>query len=215
MGLPYRLSWKQLLGLVGIAFLGTSLVVAGLVALNSFVEEREERDGPSTVSFTVPPTPEERPPEPPEPRRREPRRSNRPALAPPPSLGSSLSGIQVSLPEFQAQGVRNISEDLLGDLEDVALTESTVDQPPVTRNAPAPPYPARAKQREIEGQVRLSVLVGADGRVNRMKVLEATPPGVFEESVLNSVRNWTFRPASYNGEPVETWVTIPIPFRLN
>ena len=75
--------------------------------------------------------------------------------------------------------------------------------------------PERAKQREIEGEVRVSVLVGRDGRVKRMKVLEASPPGVFEEVVLNTVGNWTFRPASYDGEPVESWVTIPIPFRLN
>lgn len=215
MALPYKLNGKQVLALLAIGILGTAIVVVGLVVMNSIVQGPDEESGQTAVSFEVPPPPEQPPRERQEPRRRQPRRSNRPALAPPPDLGSSLSGIQVSLPEFEAQGVRDISESLLGDLEDVALTENTVDQKPVAQNAPPPPYPERAKQREIEGQVRVSVLVGANGEVRRLKVLEASPPGVFEEAVRNTVSNWTFRPATYNGEPVETWVTIPIPFRLN
>ena len=210
-----RLTIGRVIVILSITFLGTAVVIVGLLVMNSVVTGPDEDDDTDVVSFFVPPPPPEPPPERREPQQREPRRTNRPALAPPPELGSSLSGIQVALPEFQAQGVRDVSETLLGDLDNVALTENTVDQPPVPRNAPPPTYPERAKQREIEGEVRVSALVGSDGRVKRLKILESDPPGVFDEVVKTTVSNWTFSPARYNGQPVETWVTIPIPFSLN
>jgi protein TonB len=215
MALPTKLGFRKVAGLLGIGVLGTAVVITGLVIMNSVVQGPDEQERDDSVSFDVEPPQPDPPPDQPEPQQREPRPRNRPSLAPPPDLGSSLSGIQVSLPEFQASGVESISDSLLGQLEDVALTEDTVDEPPVKRNAPTPPYPERAKQREIQGQVRVSLLVGAQGNVKRLKILESSPPGVFDEVVRNTVSNWTFRPARYNGEPVETWVTVPIPFRLN
>ena len=201
MALPYKLDWKRFLALLAIAFTGTAVVVVGLVAMNSLVQGPEEDGGQSTVSFSVPPPPEQPPPDRPEPRQREPRRSNQPALAPPPNLGSSLSGIAVSLPEFQAEGVRDISESLFGDLENVALTESTVDQPPVTQNAPPPPYPERAKQREIEGQVRVSVLVGSDGEVSERRVLRRLPRGASRRRCPIPVETGPFVPQAITASP--------------
>lgn len=215
MALPTKLGFRQILSLVGIASLGVGIVVTGLVVMNSVIQSSDNQGQDDSVSFNVEPPPPDPPPDQPEPQQQPQRQRNRPSLAPPPDLGSNLSGIQVALPEFQAQGVESVSESLLGELEDVALTEETVDEPPVKRNAPTPPYPERAKQREIQGEVRVSLLVGANGNVQRLKILEANPPGVFDEAVQETVGKWTFRPARYNGEPVETWVTIRIPFQLN
>lgn len=209
-----RLGGARAVGVFAITVLGCALVLGGLVVMNQFTSGPEESDTTNVVNFTVPPPPPEPPPRRQEPQQRRPRRSNRPALAPAPNLGTSLSGIQVSLPEFEVGGVAEVSESLLGDLEDVALTEGSVDEPPVVQSRPLT-YPERAKQRNIEGRVVISALVGTDGRVRQMQILEANPPGVFEQAVQNAVPNWTFRPARYNGEAVETWVTIPIPFSLN
>ena len=200
------------IGLVTVA--GFGLVLVSLVLMNRPLEEPEEKEQATAIDFTVP-TEAPEPPEPePEPENREQQRSDQPALAPAPNLGSNLSGIQVAMPEFQPQGVSEVAESLLGDLDNVTLTEDAVDQAPVPQSKPLT-YPDRAKQRGIEGEVVISVLVSRSGQVEKLRILQSQPPGVFDEAVRNSVPNWTFEPAKYEGEAVQTWGTLTIPFKLN
>ncbi|MFW5827602.1 MAG: energy transducer TonB, partial [Alkalispirochaeta sp.] len=166
------------------------------------------------IDFTVPAPEEVEPPDPPEREREMSRSRDRAPVAPAPSLGGNLSGIAVDVPGFEVEGLSDVRESLLGDLDDVALTEDAVDTKPIPQSRPLE-YPDRARQRRIEGRVVVSALIDADGNVRDVKILEADPPNVFDEAVLNSVPNWTFEPAKYRGEPVQTWAQIPIPFRLN
>lgn len=210
-----RLTPLRAVGMLALSVLGTAVVLYGLVVMNRISHAPEADDIGPAVDFTVPPPPPPPPPERREPPPRPPQRTQTQPLAPLPDLGGNLSGIAVSLPEFQAGGVQSVSESLLGDLDNVALTEDAVDTPPAFRNRIVPEYPERARQREIEGSVVVSVLVGVDGSVQSMQVLEANPPGIFEESVMAALRQSSFEPAQYRGNPVETWVNIPFPFRLN
>lgn len=193
---------------------GFSTVVAALVFMNRPVDEPERDSRATTIDFSVPAPPEVEPPEPPEQRQETVRNRDRASVAPAPSLGGNLSGIAVAVPDFQVQGLSDVRESLLGDLDDVALTEDQVDTKPIPQSRPLE-YPDRARQRRIEGRVVVSALIDVDGNVREVKILEADPPNVFETTVLNSVPNWTFEPAKYRGEPVQTWARIPIPFRLN
>ncbi len=193
---------------------GFGTVVAALVFMNREVEQPQREERPTAIDFTVPTPPESEPPPPPPQRREAVRNPNRAPVAPAPSLGGTLSGISVSVPDFQVQGLTNVRESLLGDLDNVALTEDQVDTKPIPQNRPLE-YPDRARQRRIEGTVVVSVLIGVDGNVREVKILEADPPNVFDAAVLSSVPNWTFEPAKYQGDPVQTWARIPIPFRLN
>ncbi len=77
-----------------------------------------------------------------------------------------------------------------------------------------PMYPYKAKRMEIEGYVRVKFLVDAEGKVSRVSVLEASPGGVFEESVLKTLPTWKFSPGRVVGEPVSSWVTTTIRFEL-
>lgn len=194
---------------------GSGIVFAGAVIMNRVTTEDEEKPAMTVVSFVVPPAPKkqeqrERPPQ-----RREVRRSNQPALAPIPSLGSSLSGIAVEMPAYEPDALDSVSESLLGDIDDdIVMTEESVDTPPVIQRSSLN-YPERAKQRQIEGKVVVSILIGSDGLVKKMKILEAAPPGVFEEAVKQSVPSWTFTPAKYQDRNVSIWATVTVPFKLN
>jgi protein TonB len=210
-----RLTIPRALGILAITVAGSAIVLSGLVVMNRISHTPEADDVGPVIDFTVPPPPP--PPLPPE--RSEPprrvRRTTQPSLAPPPDIGSNLSGIAVALPGIETQGVDTVSESLLGDLDDVALTEDAVDEPPSFRNRVVPEYPERARQREIEGAVLITVLVGTDGRVQSTQILESNPPGIFDDAVIAAVTQSTFEPAMYRGNPVEAWVNIPFPFRLN
>lgn len=64
----------------------------------------------------------------------------------------------------------------------------------VALNAPQPVYPSSALRAGTAGQVAVTFSVGTDGRVSNIRVVAAEPAGVFNQSVLSSVRRWTFRP---------------------
>ena len=78
-----------------------------------------------------------------------------------------------------------------------------------------PIYPFKAQQRGIEGQVAIRFLVRRDGSIGDIVIDHANPPGVFEDAVREAVSHWRFEPGRLAGEPVDTWVSLPISFDLN
>lgn len=195
--------------------LGGAAFVLGSVTLMNKMTGLEEKDktGPA-VNFSVPqltPKPQQAPPPPP---KRSPPKSQARNLAPLPSLGGGLSSITLEAPDYASGDLGGVNESLLGDLDSVAMTSDTVDKPPVVKSSPLV-YPPRAKQMGLEGRVVVSVLIGADGRVKNTKILESTPPGVFDQAVMDTLPNWTFAPAEYQGRAVQIWATLPLDFTLN
>lgn len=79
-------------------------------------------------------------------------------------------------------------------------------------DTPAPPYPADALARKIGGGVTLHLLVGIDGKVKDVRVVGATPKGVFEAVSVEAARKWTLQPPMEGGKQVEGWVEVPITF---
>jgi protein TonB len=94
------------------------------------------------------------------------------------------------------------------------FTQDELDAP-LTILARFPPiYPLRAKQRGIEGWVKVSLVVDTSGRVSRIQILDSQPPGVFEQSVEQCVRRWRFRPGTIDGIAVEATAETTIHFKL-
>jgi len=54
-------------------------------------------------------------------------------------------------------------------------------------------YPREAEAQHVEGRVRVRLSVDLDGNVTDVKVLLSEPPGVFEEAVLEGVRQYKFK----------------------
>jgi protein TonB len=89
-----------------------------------------------------------------------------------------------------------------------------LDHPPRPLVKMPPMYPFKAKRLEIEGYVKVKFLVDEEGAVSRLSILEASPKGVFEASVLQSLPTWKFSPGVIMGEPVASWVVTTIRFEL-
>lgn len=79
---------------------------------------------------------------------------------------------------------------------------------------PKPEYPTAARHRHWEGKVVLRVKVLPDGRCGQADVHQGSGHEMLDEAALEAVRNWRFVPAKRNGQPVESWVNIPIKFNL-
>jgi len=64
-----------------------------------------------------------------------------------------------------------------------------------------PVYPATAKAQGIEGWVRLRYDIASDGRVENLRVLESSPPGVFDAAAMAAVAQWRYRAPIIDGAP--------------
>jgi protein TonB len=88
-------------------------------------------------------------------------------------------------------------------------------RPPDLVKRVEPNYPPAAERMRVEGVVELQALVGVDGSVEQIRVLEVSRPGVgFERATEEAVREWQYRPATKNGVKVRMWVTIRVPFTM-
>lgn len=87
-----------------------------------------------------------------------------------------------------------------------------VDEEPVRLRIDDPVYPEVARSAGIEGTVLVRVLVGKDGTVKDVIVVEPIP--LLEEAAKRCARTAVFRPAISQGRPVEVWVMMPVKFKL-
>ena len=76
--------------------------------------------------------------------------------------------------------------------------------------SPKPILPVIARQQKIGGAVNLVATIDTAGRVKGVKVLSGHP--VLRGAAVNAVLKWRYRPATLNGQPVETTVAIKVMF---
>jgi protein TonB len=82
------------------------------------------------------------------------------------------------------------------------------------RETPAPLYPESARRDGREGRVLLRVLVDDQGRAKTVEVSTSSGNEVLDRAAAEAIRHWRFHPARYAKQPVESWIRIPIEFRL-
>jgi TonB family protein len=75
-----------------------------------------------------------------------------------------------------------------------------------------PQYPPAAKKAKIQGTVVLSVVIGDDGNVENIQVVSG--PNELQQSSIDAVRQWTYKPYLLNGNPVEVKTTIHVIYSL-
>ncbi len=79
---------------------------------------------------------------------------------------------------------------------------------------PAPPYPALSKRMGEEGKVVLRVSVNPQGTADSVDIKTSSGSPRLDESAQKTVRNWKFVPAKRGDTPVQSWVLVPIIFKL-
>lgn len=88
-------------------------------------------------------------------------------------------------------------------------------QMPVIISMVEPKYPPVARSMRLSGAVDAQILVGIDGAVEQVRILEVSRPGVgFEKSTEEAVREWRYKPATKNGVKVRMWVNTHVPFKF-
>lgn len=79
---------------------------------------------------------------------------------------------------------------------------------------PAPPYPAQARRLGEEGRVVLRVQVSPQGLAEQLEVQTSSGSPRLDGAAIATVRQWKFVAARRGDQPVSSWVSVPVLFRL-
>ncbi len=78
-----------------------------------------------------------------------------------------------------------------------------------------PPYPPGQLRLEQEGVVAVRVLVGVDGRVKDIQLVDSPHGNFWRATRRHALRNWRFTPATRDGVPYESWMEVKVRFEIN
>lgn len=86
-------------------------------------------------------------------------------------------------------------------------------EPPRLLREVRPNYTEEARQRGVEGDVVLEIVVRRDGTVGGIQTLQALGFGL-DRLAVDAVRQWRFAPARRLGRPVDVIVEVAVEFKL-
>ncbi|MCI0337908.1 MAG: TonB family protein [Acidobacteria bacterium] len=95
-----------------------------------------------------------------------------------------------------------------------AKPEKSVQKPitlPQIYKIPHPGYTLEALRYNVEGSVRLEVLLGSDGAIKHALVVRGLGFGLDEEA-LKAARGIKFKPGEVDGQPVSMWMGVELGF---
>lgn len=77
-----------------------------------------------------------------------------------------------------------------------------------------PEYPSEAKKNQIEGTVVLKYVIGTNGRVKDVEVIDHGPDTTFDDAAVSAIRRWRFRPMIKDGKRIEVVHELAVNFEL-
>ena len=81
-------------------------------------------------------------------------------------------------------------------------------------HTPRPGYPEIARREGREGRVLLRVRIDEQGRTKTVEINSSSGNEALDRAAAEAVKRWHFHPARYDDKAVESWLRIPIEFRL-
>jgi TonB family protein len=104
-------------------------------------------------------------------------------------------------------------------LQDIIYTdEPRPDDPPnFTRpfilNHPRPNYTERARHDKVQGIVRIRILIGKNGSVQKMRAITGLPGGLTRQA-YKAASQMQFIPATKDTQPVDFWQAFEVEFNV-
>ena len=85
---------------------------------------------------------------------------------------------------------------------------------PVKLSGTVPPYPEVARRARIQGLVVMGAIIGKDGNVRCLRVLDGLSHGLNCSAALSLI-NWKFSPATIEGDPIDVYYIISVRFGIS
>jgi protein TonB len=131
----------------------------------------------------------------------------------PPEIEPAEAPIEAE-PEPETVGDVLSSDTMKDSFEDRIYAVSELDGPVEKIKGDEPEYPQLALKAEIEGFVKLMLLIDRDGSVAQCQVLKVEGYKGFANEAVKAVKRWKFKISRVNGRPVQINYLLPIRFQL-
>jgi periplasmic protein TonB len=93
---------------------------------------------------------------------------------------------------------------------EVMRVDSVADSQIVHKVTPS--YPGDALDHRISGVVKMTVVIGVDGKVQQVRLISGHP--LLAPAAMHAVRQWVFKPFQHDGIQVRAIAHIEVPFTL-
>ena len=123
-------------------------------------------------------------------------------------LGKGVNGLGMGTGTAKGSGVGSGSG-LGGSGSGPILTQARY------RDTPRPKYPDSARRDGREGRVLLRVLVDNQGRSKEVEINRSSGSDALDRAAAEAIKRWRFYPARHGDKVVESWLRVPIEFRLD
>lgn len=80
---------------------------------------------------------------------------------------------------------------------------------------PRPSYPPHLKAAGVEGSVLLEAVIGKDGKLSSLRVMNSQVDPDLAKSAVETVSQWEYQPTLLNGNPVEVVTDIEVNYTLS
>jgi protein TonB len=120
-------------------------------------------------------------------------------------LGGSAGGVMGGIfngtpaPKVQQQAPKKVN--ISGGVAAGMLLQKTI-----------PMYPPIAKAARVSGTVVLQATISKTGTIENLRVISG--PAMLQQSALDAVKSWRYRPYLLNNDPVEVETTVNVVFSL-
>jgi len=78
-----------------------------------------------------------------------------------------------------------------------------------------PVYPPKARRQSIEGWVKVGFVITTEGSVSNVRLIESTPPRIFDRAAIKAISRWKFSPQLIAGIPQQRKAEQKLVFGLN
>ena len=119
-----------------------------------------------------------------------------------PGIGATAASAPVAPPTAAPAAAAQPAPRFGGSVQSVELLSRT-----------NPVYPPLARQSRIGGVVEVKAVVGPDGKVKEVSVLKGHP--LLRNAAMDAVKMWRYKPATLNGQPVESSTIVSLNFVEN
>lgn len=139
-----------------------------------------------------------------------------------PELGVPLSGSaampgavmsDIFSPTLPAERMHPVAAVKIPPPPTAPLRVSTSVQSALLKFGPKPLYPPLAKAARVQGSVRLTAVIGADGAIRDLRIISGPP--LLVKAALDAVSTWRYQPTLLNGIPVEVITEVDVNFTLS
>ena len=121
------------------------------------------------------------------------------------AAATSAVALRISVDQKGAANTQNKAVHSVNVKAEVMQNQIVTKVPPV--------YPPDAKAARIQGKVVLEAVIGKDGHVENLKAVSG--PKELQQSALDSVRQWVYKPYLLNGNPVDVTTKITVNYTLS